>query len=89
LHEIVKQELQKLLNIGFIYPISDIQWLSPLVVIPKKNGKWRICVDYRSLNKATKKDYFPFSFIDQVLDTLVGNDSYPFWMDSVATTRFT
>eukprot|EP00253_Pinus_taeda_P025273 PITA_25273 len=38
----------------------------------KKNGKWRICVDYQELNKATKKDHFSLSFIDQVLDGLVG-----------------
>lgn len=40
LRDIVKNELQKLLNAGFIYPISDIQWVSPLVIVPKKGGKW-------------------------------------------------
>ena len=64
LKEIVKEELQKLLQVGFIYPISDSQWVSPLVVVPKKNGKWRICVDYRELNKVTLKYYFPLPFID-------------------------
>jgi len=39
LREIVKEELQKLLNLNFIYPISDSQWVSPLVFVPKKNGK--------------------------------------------------
>lgn len=53
LKDIVKAELQKLVNLNFIYPISDRKWVSPLVVVPKKNGKWRICVDYRELNKAT------------------------------------
>ena len=73
LKDIVKEELQKLLNVGFIYPISDSKWVSPLVVVPKKvPGKWRICVDFRELNKATLKDYFPLPFIDQVLDTLSG-----------------
>jgi hypothetical protein len=38
--DIVKEELQKLLNVNFIYPISDNKWVSPLVVMPKKNGKW-------------------------------------------------
>ena len=70
LKEIVKDELQKLLKVDFIYPISNSQWVSPLVVVPKKNGKWRICVDYRELNKATLKYHFPLPFIDQVLDTL-------------------
>ena len=76
LKEIVKEELQKLLQVGFIYTISDRQWVSPLVVVPKKNGKWRICVDYRKLNKATLKDYFPLPFIDQVLDALAGKKKF-------------
>ena len=72
LRDIVKEEIQKLLEAGFIYPISDSEWVSPLVIVPKKNGKLRICVDYRELNKATQKDHFPLTFIDQVLDTLSG-----------------
>ena len=42
LQDIVREELQKLLRVNFIYPISDSQWVSPLVVVPKKNGKWLI-----------------------------------------------
>jgi hypothetical protein len=78
LKNVVKEELQKLLDVGFIYPISDSQWVSPLVMVPKKNGKWRICVDYRELNKATQKDHFPLPFIDQVLDTLAGKKFFSF-----------
>jgi hypothetical protein len=78
LKEIVKDELQKLLNVNFIYPISDSQWVSPLVIVPKKNGKWCVCVDYRELNKATLKDHFPLPFIDQVLDTLAGKKYFSF-----------
>jgi len=78
LREIVKEELQKLLNAGFIYPISDSEWVSPLVIVPKKNGKWRVCVDYRALNKATQKDHFPLPFIDQVLDNLAGKKFFSF-----------
>jgi hypothetical protein len=40
LRDIVKEKLQKMLNVDFIYPISDSQWVSPLVIVPKKNGKW-------------------------------------------------
>ena len=50
--DIVKIEFQNILDVGFIYPISDSDWVSPLVVVPKKNGKFRICVDYMELNKA-------------------------------------
>ena len=79
LKDFVKEELQKLLNARFIYPISDSKWVSPLVVVPKKlTGKLRMCVDFRELNKATLKDYFPLPFIDQVLDTLAGKKYFSF-----------
>ena len=69
----------KLLNVGFIYPISDSRWVSPLILVPKKNSKWLICVDYVALNKATKKDHFLLPFIDWMF--LQGNDSSLSWMD--------
>ena len=79
LKDFVKEELQKLLNVGFICPISDSKWVSPLVVVPKKmTGKWRMCVVFRELNKETLKDYFPLPFIDQVLDTLAGKIYFSF-----------
>ena len=67
----MKEEIQELLEAGFKYPILDSEWVSPLIIVPKKNGKWRVCMDYRELNKATQKDHFPLPFIDQVLDTLL------------------
>lgn len=76
--DIVTEELHKLLNVNFIYPISDCTWVSPLVVVPKNNGKWRICVDYKELNKETLKEYIPLPFIDQVLDTLAGKKYFSF-----------
>jgi hypothetical protein len=79
LKDIVKEEIQKLLNVRFIYPISESMWVSSLVLVPKKvTGKWRICVDFQELNKATLKDYFPLPFIDQVLDTLFGKKYFSF-----------
>jgi hypothetical protein len=78
LKEIVKEELHKLLDAQFIYPISDNQWVSPLVIVPKKNDKWRICVYYQEINKATLKDYFPLPFIDHVLDTLPDKKYFSF-----------
>ena len=64
LKDIVKDELQKLLDADFIYPISDSKWVSSLVIVPNKGGKWRICVDFWELNKETLRDYFHLPFID-------------------------
>jgi hypothetical protein len=48
------------------------------VVIPKKNGKLRIYVDFRKLNATMKKDPFPLPFIDEVLNTVVGCEAFSF-----------
>ena len=78
LKDIIKEELQKLLNANFIYPIYDSKWVSPLVIVLKKNGKWRVCVDFQELNKEALRDYLPLPFIDQVLDTLSGKKYFSF-----------
>jgi hypothetical protein len=52
--------------------------MSPIVVIPKKNGKLRICIAFRKLNLATKKDPYPLPFIDEVLKTVAGYEAYSF-----------
>ena len=78
LRDIVKEEIQKLLEAGFIYPISDSEWVYPHMIIPEKNCKWRVYVDYRELNKVTQKDHFPLPFIDQILNTLSGNKLFSF-----------
>ncbi|XP_073394981.1 uncharacterized protein [Physcomitrium patens] len=61
---LVKEELDKLLRVGFIYEVPYSEWVSPIVMVPKKNGKIRIYQDYRKLNAVTKKDYFPLPFTD-------------------------
>ena len=74
----VKEEIDKLLWVGFIRPVKQATWLSLIVVIPKKNGKIRVCIDYRKLNTATVTDAFPLPFTDGVLDTVAGHVVYSF-----------
>jgi len=78
LKDIVEEELQNFLDTGFIYPTPDSEWVCPLVLVPNNNWKWRICVDYRELNKSTKKDHFLLPFIDKVLDGLVRKNLFSF-----------
>jgi hypothetical protein len=53
---IVKHDIKKLFAIGFIKFVEEVTWLSPIIIVPKKNDKLKICVDFRKLNVATKKD---------------------------------
>ena len=75
---IVKHDIDKLLAAGFVEPVDNPTWLSPIVVVPKKNGKLRICVDFRKLNAATKKDPYPIPFTDSILDTVAVHEMYSF-----------
>ncbi|MCO5596440.1 hypothetical protein L7F22_050503 [Adiantum nelumboides] len=74
--EALLKEVRKLLSAGFIYPVDSSEWVSPVVVTPKKNGKWRVCVDYRPLNEATKRDHFPLPFQDEILNEVAGHEKY-------------
>jgi hypothetical protein len=67
-----------LLAIRFIESIEKTTWLSPIVVIPQKNGKLRIYIDFRKLNMTTKKDPYPLLFTDEVLDIVIGYEAYSF-----------
>ncbi len=72
----VKQNTNKLLATRFIKSIEKATWLSPIIVIPKKNGKLRICIDFKKLNAATNKHPYPLPFIDEMLNTIVGYEAY-------------
>ena len=55
----IGEELSKLLAAGFIKEVQHPDWIANPVLVPKKSGKWRMCVDYTGLNKACPKDPFP------------------------------
>jgi len=73
---LVQEKIKKLLECGFIYLVPYSEWVSPTVIVPKKNGKIQICQDYRKLNNVTKKDHFPLPFTDTLLDVVVGHEMY-------------
>ncbi|CAA0824785.1 Uncharacterized mitochondrial protein AtMg00860, partial [Striga hermonthica] len=77
--EVVKKEVLKLYSEGLIYPVKDSEWVSPIHMVPTRiTTGWQMCIDYRRLNAVTKKDHFPLSFIDQILDRLSGHQFYCF-----------
>lgn len=61
----VNEEVKKLLDAGSIIEVRYPDWLSNPVVVKKKNGKWRVCIDFTDLNKACPKDSFPLPHIDE------------------------
>jgi hypothetical protein len=65
----IPEEIKKLLDVGFIREVHHPRWLANPVVLPKADGKLRMCIDYTSLNKACPKDPFPLSRIDQIVDS--------------------
>ena len=71
-----RSEVQKLLNQilenGVVEP-SASPWASPIVLVKKKDGSTRFCVDYRKVNEVTRKDAYPLPRIDTTLDTLAGS----------------
>ena len=72
-HHIIQAEVDNLLKAGFIREVKYLEWLRNLVVVPKKGGKWRVCVDYTDLNDACPKDSFPLPRIDQIVDASAGH----------------
>jgi len=52
--------------------------LSPIIVVPKKNGKLKIYIDFKKLNVAKKKDPYSLPFMDEILNTRVGFKAYSF-----------
>ena len=58
--------------------MKQAMWLSLIVVVLKKNGKIRVCVDYQKLNAATVTDAFPLPFTDDVLDAVAKHEVYSF-----------
>ncbi|XP_030937501.1 uncharacterized protein LOC115962766 [Quercus lobata] len=74
----VKDEVMKLKQAGAIKEEFYPKWLANIVVVKKKNGKWRVCVDFTDLNKACPKDHFPMPQIDQLMDATVGHPQISF-----------
>jgi hypothetical protein len=64
--------MHKLLVVGFIKEVFHLELLANHVLVRKKGGKWRVCVDYTGLNKACPKVPYPLPRIDQILDSTAG-----------------
>lgn len=66
---IMHKELDEMLELGVVRPSSS-PWSSPVVLVKKSNGEYRFCVDYRQLNKVTKRDAYAIPYMAMILDRL-------------------
>ena len=76
--EAVRLEVRRLKKAGAIREIFFPKWLANTMVVKKKNGKWRACVDFTDLNRACPKDPFPMPKIDQLVDVTYGHPRMSF-----------
>ncbi|MCO5596500.1 hypothetical protein L7F22_050563 [Adiantum nelumboides] len=72
--QMLELEVSKLLKAGFIYPVDDVEWIFHIVIVLKEGNRWRICVNYKPLNAATKRHHYPLPFQDEILDTVAGHE---------------
>ncbi|KAL0294019.1 UNVERIFIED_CONTAM: Transposon Ty3-G Gag-Pol polyprotein [Sesamum radiatum] len=66
--KIIQVKVDKLIEAGHIEKIQFPGWLSNVVLVSKTGGNWRMCIDFRDLNKVCPKDFYPLPRIDQLMD---------------------
>jgi ribonuclease HI len=74
----IKEEVEKQLKAGFLSTVTYSDWVANIIPVPKKDGKVRMCVDYRDLNRASPKDNFPLPHIDTLVDNTATNVVFSF-----------
>jgi hypothetical protein len=74
----IGEEIHKLMAEGFIKEVFYPEWLANPMLVKKKGGKWRMCVDYTGLNKACPKVPYPLPRIDQIVDSTAGCETFSF-----------
>jgi hypothetical protein len=77
-HEIIRLEVNKLLEVGFIRPVDYPNWLTNPLLVEKTDGSWCMCIDYTSFNKACPKDEYPPPHICHIMDSTISHELLSF-----------
>ncbi|KAL0293309.1 UNVERIFIED_CONTAM: Transposon Tf2-12 polyprotein [Sesamum radiatum] len=75
---LIEGEVNKLIEVDFIREVKYPMWISSIVLIRKKNGQIRVCVDFRDLNNACPKDDFPLPIAELMIDATTGHEALSF-----------
>ena len=75
-------EVKKELHAGFIRPCRYAEWISSVVPVQKKDGRWRVYVDFRDLNRATPKDEYPMPVTETLINAAAGHKMLSFMDDN-------
>ena len=70
---IIENEIKKLWKAKIIIPLRFSNWVANIVLVRKKNGEIRICMDFQNLNKCSLKDNYPLPKMDHLLQKVVGS----------------
>ena len=69
---VMEKEVKNLLDAKIIIPLRYSEWVANLVSMRKKNGEIRLCVDFRNLNRSSKKDNYPLPKMEHILQKVIG-----------------
>jgi hypothetical protein len=72
--KVVEAEVQRLQDAKVIREVKYLVWLANTVSMKKKNGKWRMSLDFTDLNKASKKEDFPLERLDKIVDDAANSE---------------
>jgi len=72
----IEQEVNKLIDVGFICEVKYPTWIANIVPVRKKNGQLHLCVDFRDLNDAYPKDDFLLPVTEVMIDTTTGHEAF-------------
>ena len=84
----IKKEIERLLEAKFIRPCQYAEWISNVVPVYKKNGKLRVCINFRDLNKATPMDGYSMPIADMLVDAAAGHKVISFMDDNAGYNKF-
>ena len=74
----INEEVGKLIQVKAIREVEYPEWLANIVLVKKENGKWRLCIDFKDINRAYLKESFPLPRIDLIVETTTGHELLSF-----------